>query len=266
MSVSCCLGYDRQQGVSMRRQLYRASVAIGLAIGACVLICGSTAGSSAPAAAATGACDAHRSEAVLVTHSIVVYGLRTPVAPTTPRTTTYYACQRPAGTSVTLGIDELGSLYGSDATTGAFVVSGTYVLAQSSSGAASLAICARYHNSRLCSAAQHWLTVVDTRTGRRARVPIYTHLSVPTIVPFPVTVALSPDGALAWLQNITVGPNVTTGLQLWASALRPSGRSGLAASPQLLDSGAIEARSLRFQGHTLYWTCADGVKHQVPLG
>jgi len=216
-------------------------------------------------AAGNGACDAHRRGAALVTRYVVVYGLPGSETATTPLSTTYYACRRPAGERANLGIDEMGSLYGSDATTGGFVAAGTYVAAQSSRGEADLAICARYNNSRLCPAARHWLTVVDTETGRRAHVPIYARLPVPALVPFPVTVALSAEGAVAWLQNSTVGANVTSKLQLWATALKPRGRSILAAAPAMLDSGSIDPASLRFQDRTLYWV-GDGARHHQALG
>jgi len=129
-----------------------------------------------------GACDAHRQEAALVTRYVVVYGSRA----ASPAITTFYACQRPAEESVRVGIDELGSVYGSDATTGSLRAAGTYVAAQSSTGEATLAVCARYSNSRRCPPAQHWLTVIDTRDRRRARIPVYASLPVPALVPFPV--------------------------------------------------------------------------------
>ena len=197
----------------------------------------------------SGVCDAHRHAAALVTPYLVVYGSRT----ASPTTTAYYACLRPAGTRLEIGTDELGALYGSDATTGGFSAAGAYVAAQSSTGRASLEMCARYSNPRLCSRAQYWLTVVDTKTRRRAHLPIYSSLPVPALVPFPVTLALSPKGAVAWLQNITVGANVSSSLRLWATSLAPSGRSSLAAAPVMVDAGLIAPSSVRFYGRTLYW-------------
>jgi hypothetical protein len=217
-------------------------------------------------AAGTGACDAHRSAAALVTARVVVYGLPTREPLGTPHTTTYYACLRPSGRSLELGTDELGALYGSDATTGGFAAAGTYAAAQSSAGVADLAICARYHSStRLCSAAHYWLSVADTATGRRARLPIYARLAVPALVPFPVTLALSPDGALAWLQNAVVGETATGMLQLWATALAPRSRFALEAAPSMIDSGSIARASVRFQGRVLEWT-RDGAPHSKTLG
>lgn len=207
-----------------------------------------------------GACDAHRQAAALVTRYVIVYASRT--AP--PATTTYYACRRPAGRALTIGVDELGSVYGSDATTGGLTAAGTYVAAQSSSGEATLAVCARYSNTRGCPPAQHWLTVVDTENGRRARTPLYASLPVPAEVPFPVTLVLSPDGAVAWLQNATPGANVTSKLQLWASVLTPRAHSSLVASPTMIDAGSIDRSSLRFKGRTLYWIL-DHEQRRQPL-
>jgi len=181
----------------------------------------------------TGACDSHRRGARLVTRSVVVYGSRIPPSDTT----IYYACLRPSGRSLDLGVDEEGGLYGSDATTNGFASAGTYVLAQSSTGAASLAVCARYNSTRRCAPDQHLLTVANLATGRQARVPIYARLPVPALVPFPVTAAVSRVGAVAWLQNRMTGASVRTGLQLWATVLEARGRSTLEATPSMLDAG-----------------------------
>jgi hypothetical protein len=83
-----------------------------------------------------GACDTHRQGAALVTRYVVVYGSRTAA----PAITTLYACQRPGGEALRIGIDELGSVYGSDATTGSLRAAGTYVAAQSSTGEATLSV------------------------------------------------------------------------------------------------------------------------------
>ncbi len=107
--------------------------------------------------------------------------------------------------------------------------------------------------------------VVDTETRRRAHVPIYTELPVPALVPSRVTVALSPKGAMAWLENSTRGASVISGLQLWATALNLHGRSSLAAAPRILDAGSIDPSSLRFDGRTLYWI-RDGRQHHQVLG
>ena len=152
----------------------------------------------------TGACDAHRHVAALVTRYVVVYGSR--AAP--EAITTYYVCLRPAGKALDLGVDELGGLYGSDATTGGFYADGTYVAAQSSIGEATLAVCAQHSNIRRCTPDEHWITVLDTKNLRRARVPVYGSLLVPALVPFPVALALSPRGAVAWRMNRPVGTSL----------------------------------------------------------
>jgi hypothetical protein len=124
-----------------------------------------------------GACDAHRQEAALVTRYVVVYGSRA----ASSAITTFYACERPAGEALRVGGDELGSVYGSEATTGSLRAAGTYVAAQSSTGEATLSVCARYSNIRRCPPARHWLTVVDTRDRRQARIPVYASLPVPGV-------------------------------------------------------------------------------------
>lgn len=207
-----------------------------------------------------GACDAHRHGAALVTRYVAVFGSRA----ARDAITTYHACLRPAGQALDLGVDELGSIYGSDATTGGFRAAGTYVAAQSSSGEAALAVCARYSNTRRCSPAQHWLTVVDTENGRRARIPVYASLPVPALVPFPVTLALSPNGAVAWLENATAGANVISKSRLWATVLTPRGGSGFAAAPALIDTGSIDPSSLRFEKRTLSWV-RDLERHRREL-
>ena len=204
-----------------------------------------------------GVCDAHRRDAALVSRYVVVYGSRA----SSPAITTFHACRRPAGEAMSVGVDKLGSVYGSDATTGNLRAAGAYVAAQSSTGEATLAVCARYSNSRRCPPAQHWLTVIDTRDRRRARIPIYARLPVPAVVPFPVTLALSPKGAVAWLQNSTVGATVRTRLQLRATVLAPRGDSSLAAAPTMIDAGSIDPASMRFEGLTLFWV-RDQVQHR----
>ena len=197
----------------------------------------------------TGACDAHRHVAALVTRYVVVYGSR--AAP--EAITTYYVCLRPAGKALDLGVDELGGLYGSDATTGGFYADGTYVAAQSSIGEATLAVCAQHSNIRRCTPDEHWITVLDTKNLRRARVPVYGSLLVPALVPFPVTLALSATGAVAWLESATAGVNVISKLRLWATLLTPRGDSGFTTAPTLIDAGSIDPSSVRLKERTLNW-------------
>jgi hypothetical protein len=230
----------------MRSTLLMALVA-GLMLGGC----------GAQKRLRVGACDAHRREAALVTRDVVVYGWRA----ASPSVTTFYACRRPAGEAMRVGVDELGSVYGSDATTGNLRAAGAYVAAESSTGEATLAVCARYSDSLRCPLAQYWLTVIDTRGRRRARIPVYAPLPVPALVPFPVTLALSPKGAVAWLQNSTVGAIVGTRLQLWATVLASRGGSSLAAAPAMIDAGSIDPASMRFEGLTLFWV-RDQVQHR----
>jgi len=214
-----------------------------LVVGLTLISCG------APSVTGSGVCGAHRRGAAVVSRDVLVYGVRTDQGPVM----TYYACRPPAGLPVELGTDELGSVYGSDEATEAFRAAGTYVAAESSTGVATLAVCARYTNIRRCPAAHYWLTVVDTQTRRDRRLPIYLGLPVPALVPFPVTVLLSTDGAVAWLQNVVLGENVTGALQLWATALKPAGHHGLAGTPAIIDSGAIDRSSVGLSGRTLRW-------------
>jgi hypothetical protein len=179
--------------------------------------------------------------------------------------TTYYTCLRPAGTPVQLGIDGLGSVYGSDATTRDFSTTGTYVAAQSSTGAATAAVCARYNPVRKCSRARYWISVVDAKTRRRADVPLDAKLRIPVPARRSVTVALSADGAVAWLQTSIAGTNTSGGLQLWATTLERRGGSGLATVPSMIDAGAIDRASVRFRGRTLSWV-RDREQHHKALG
>jgi hypothetical protein len=225
-----------------------------------VLLAGVMLCSCRPPLRESGACDARRYGATLVTRYIIVYGMHAD----REATTTYYTCLRPAGMRVKLGIDELGSVYGSEATTGGFSAAGTYVAAQSSTGAATTAVCARYNPARMCSRARYWITLVEAKTRRRAHVPIYAKLPVPALVRFPVTVALSADGAVAWLETSTAGTNTTRGLRLWATTLKPRGRSAFAAIPSMIDAGLIDPASVRFHGRTLRWV-RDREQHHKEL-
>ncbi len=202
----------------------------------------------------------HRHGLAVTTRHVVVFGLRSPSL----QTTTFYACLRPAGQALELGVDGMSSVYGPDATTGGFVTAGTYVAAQFSAGEADFAICARYGNPLRCPPAQYWLALVDTETGRHTDVPIYSSPPVRAFVPFPVTLALSPNAAVAWLQNSTVGIKVTRRLQLWATVLRPVPRSRVEATPVMIDAGLIDPDSLRFTGSTLHWV-RDGQAHRRAL-
>ena len=194
-------------------------------------------------------CDAHRHGAALVTREVVVYGRGTGTDQSTGNpTTTYFACSRPGGLGVELGVDEQNAgEYGSDATTGGFVAAGTFVAADSSSGEAAFAECSKYGDSRGCPPPSYWISVADTRTRR--------HVDV---VGVNSPVVLSPQGALAWL----VGD--PSSYELWATALDPRGRSSLAAAPSIIDTGAIDSRSLRFGGRTLHWV-RGGQAHQQTL-
>jgi len=193
-------------GARARRRARETSAFIVLV--ACVMVC-----SCARPLRWPGACDAHRRGATLVTRHIIVYGARM----VQEGTTTYYTCLRPAGVPVKLGMDELGGVYGSDATTGGFRAAGTYVTAQSSTGAATAAVSARYNPVRKCSRVRYWIRLVEAKAGRRADVPIYAKLRIPALAWFPMTVALSADGAVAWLQPSIRDTNTTSGLQLWAT-------------------------------------------------
>ena len=84
------------------------------------------------------------------------------------------------------------------------------------------------------------------------------------ILPFPVTLALSPTCAVAWLENATAGANVTGRLELWATVLTHRGRTGLAAAPAMIDAGSIDSSSVRFEGRTLYWV-RDHEQHRQAL-
>lgn len=198
---------------------------------------------SAPAAGkpsnAHHPCDAHRRGAALVTKQVVVFGKlnRSTV------TTTYFACLRPNGTRVRLGDDVPGDgEYGSDATTGGFRAAGTYVAAQSTSGFASAEMCSKYQQSP-CPQGRSSIRTIDARTRRFVDFPTSRDASAVTV---------SHLCAIAWLQNDATNG----GSALFATALRPEGPTALLGSPQQLDTGAIDRRSLLFTGLTLHWNKA----------
>jgi hypothetical protein len=222
----------------------KAALSVALVVGLIAWGCG------AQKRLRTNTCDAHRHGAALVSRYLVVYGERTAA----PTVTAYWVCLRPAGKAIPIGLDQPGSVYGSDATTGSFRAAGTYVAAQSSTGEVTMAVCARYNDVRRCPRARRWLTVVNANDGRATRIQLYGSLSLPAIVPFPVVLALSPNGVVAWLQNRTVGADVTGSLQLWATTLIPRGRSGFAVAPTLIDAGAIDPSSVRVERHVLQWS------------
>jgi hypothetical protein len=200
------------------------------------------------------ACDSHRRGAELVTRQVIVYGRHSGSAPSGDPATTHYVCLRPRGASLQLGVSwPDDGVYGSDATLSTFRAAGTYVTALATSGEAALAVCSKYQPAGPCPEASLRISVVDARTMRHARI------SIPWATASRV-VAVSPAGAVAWLEYAAA--NAYT---LKATPLRPRGRSGLAVSPQQVDSGQIDRTSVRFDGRTLTWT-RDGLSHSQRIG
>lgn len=229
-------------------------VATPAAVAACVMLCSC----GAVHRRVSSSCDAHRDRAALVTADVLVYPSRLPAG----AATIYFACRRPAGAPEEVGLDRPGSLYGSDATTGGFAAAGTEIVAQSSRGVATLAMCARYTTARRCPPARYWLTVIDTANGRRAALRVYAGLRSPALVPFPVPVALCAQQAVAWLERSVSAAGVGRRSQLWAATLWPRDETGVLAARSLIDVGAIDPSSLHFTGRTLTWTRAGRIRHR----
>jgi hypothetical protein len=141
---------------------------------------------------------------------------------------------------VKLGIDELGSVYGSDATTRGFSAardlrrSGVINRRSCGGGVRQIQRCADVFPAPLLD------HCVEAKTRRRAEIPIYAKHRIPLFGPSLLTVALSGHGAVAWLQTSAAGTNTTGGLQLWATTLERRGRSRLAAGALMIDAGSID--------------------------
>lgn len=236
------------------RTVLTGSAATGLAAFALVVPAAGKAPSRRP-------CDAHRHAAALVSREVVVYGRQRPAADLNGPETVYFACFRPRGASVELGVDGPDTdEYGPEATTGDFNAAGTYVAAHSSDGEASLAECAKYSTTQDCPPPSYWISVADTKTRRHVNVHVYTGYTVPSYpLPPPVPLALSRKGAVAWLEPLP--GNGSGGYYLWATALHPRGRSSFTASPSKIDAGSIDPHSLRFGGRTLHWV-RDGHQYE----
>jgi hypothetical protein len=191
---------------------------------------------------------------VLVTRDVVVYGKPTArVPPPDPFTTvTYYACGRPRGPSVELGVYGFYDGREFDATIDHLRSAGTYVAGQATSGQARNDECNKYTTTGDCPPADAWISVVDTKTLRHVHVPRSGD---------GVSVTVSPRGAIAWLEYPYMGAP-TWGLE--ATALHPHGRTGFTASPAVIDTGQIDPGSLRFVSRTLHWT-RDKHPHEQTL-
>jgi len=208
-------------------------------------------GVAAGKGARPGVCDAHRSGAKLVTRSVIVFGKHTGMQTSNGPETAYFACLRPRGARVRLGYDAPGDdIYGSDETTGAFRAAGTYVAALSSSGEASRTVCDKYQQPN-CPQPRNWLRIADVRLRHSVAFDVRGG-SV-------ITLILSPAGAVAWLEYTG-----SSSYELRGTALRTTDPTRLTGAPALIDSGAIDRPSLRFDGLTLRWT-RDGQPHTQAL-
>ena len=162
---------------------------------------------------------------------------------------TYYLCHRPDGISLRLGQDGPFDYYGANHTLGRFVAAGTYVVAHASAGYSDFNGCAKYGFVSSCPRPVYWLAVADAKTRGSAQVRKTNYPAGRTV--------LSANGAFAWVEQPQANGKY---LELWATPIRPNGNT-LTTSPGELDSGNIDARSLRFAGATLYWT-NNGVQHE----
>ena len=204
-------------------------------------------------------CDAHRRGALRVTRSVVVYGVKRPdPSYEGPDEIVYYACRRPAGSGVILGIRGPDLFpYRSDHTMEQVQIAGTYVAVQSSSDEDLTDQCSKYGDSRRCPLPKYWVSVIDTKSRRRVDLP--RHPPDPDVGDAAAT-SLSAQGAVAWL-DLQSPPNVYV---LEATALNPVGRSSFATLVATIDTGAIASGSLRFLGRALHWV-RDGHAHVQTL-
>jgi hypothetical protein len=196
-----------------------------------------------------GACNAHRAHATRVTPKVIVYPKRLPGYDGYGGVeTVYYACARPAGKPIEVGIsDTSGGEYPADYAISSLQIGGAYVGAALASGYADASACSKYGGTDCGGSVHVSVRVVDARARRWLQAPI----------PGAATLAVSPAGALAWVQP-TSSPGIS---QLEAIVLRRGAPGRLAGAPQLLDTGAI-APSLRFSGLTLSWTNSGQAKRR----
>jgi hypothetical protein len=237
--------------ISQRTALKLAAFATAMAV---VAVAVPAAGKASP----QRKCDAHGHGAALVTREVVIWGRQESTL--NGPATVYAACFRPNGASVTLGVHGPDQLdYGFDATTRNFLAAGSYVAAHSSKGEATLSSCAKYGDTRSCPPPKYWIRVADTKTLRHVDVRVYVGFTVASYpLPTDVPLALSPKGALAWLES------GSSGYSLRAAALHRRGRSSFTASSSMLDMGQIDPHSLRFVGRTLHWV-REGNQYQRAL-
>jgi hypothetical protein len=183
------------------------------------------------------ACDREMPAAGVAGSRALIYAIGAPTG------TDYFGCRRPGGVSYPLGqtappIAE----YGSNHETGDFVLAGNVVGAQTEDGLADTVECSKYDGLG-CPAPRRSITVLDTSTGRQ--VEFGTGSAAGNVV-------VSASDAVAWLEPSSDRSTST----LLAAVLHPSGATGFTASPQHVDTGPIDPRSLRFSGLTLSWTNA----------
>lgn len=219
----------------------RIRLALATAMTAAATLAVLPAGAVLPAAAgasARGRCLAHAYGSMKLTPTVVVYA----GAPDADGATPVYACRKPGGASVLLGVDEPDDgEYGSDSVVGEITVAGRWVVAVLERGAASASMCSKVMaGDPQCPQASTVLRVVDTRTRRATELD-----AGPTSA-----LALSTTGAIAWV----------SGGQLYGTALDPRGRFGLRAAPQRLDSGGAITKLHFERGRLLRWRSGGGAR------
>ena len=217
-----------------------------------------------------GGCGPRRHPPTLVGSRTLIYGVKRAYEGLRwfPETV-YFACLRPRGPGIELGVDgPVLEEYGKAGTTDGFSIAGTFAAAHVSQGGASYSGCTKYQGPNCSSIPTAWIAVVDVRTRRRANVPV-PYFNTPVIITpgtppindyHNLPLALSANAALAWLQPTRPGS-----YQLWATTLQPEGATRFTPSPTMIDTGNIDPSALRFiSGRTLRWT-NNGVPHQMTL-
>jgi hypothetical protein len=229
------------------------------ALTACIAaVCAMTAG---PALASSkhhrrrvGACNAHRQHIAFKTSQVTVYTKLGGFDESDGPLTTYYACLRPGGKSIAVGqtAGPDGEYPGNEALSDLHVA-GTYVADLYSTGYASAAACAKYEGATDPECAQQItfsINGADVKRRRGFQIDLPGGISA---------LAVSPAGALAWLEPTTT----SSGATLQAMVLRRGGPGHLTGTVRTLDTGAIA--SLRFSGRTLSWS-NTGVPKSQTLG
>jgi hypothetical protein len=163
----------------------------------------------------------------------------------------YWGCLRPGGNRLRLAPAQSLHVLPSAAEVTDIRIGGTDVAAASDDNPY-VSDCFKYATSPNpdCPNTSYYVSVLQLKARRRTDISSGGNAIA--------AVALSSDDRLAWVEQGAAAK------QLRAAVLRPRGRTGLSASPRTIDSGNINAGSVRLSGRTLFWT-KDGQRHRTSL-